>query len=452
VLEDPHAPLRLALRDNDELKDRDFKAPMSWDPSGDKEKCCGIVKDVLAFANTDGGLIIIGVNELDDGTREHAGLSSDELRTWDETTFNQFLQNYADPPIDVRVRKFQDNNKHFIALDVAAFSDLPHFCKKASGRELKQHTLYVRTNNKASEPIGSSADFNAIIERAVRNRSERLLTSVRSILVGASIEPSPLDRDQFARQLEEVRQTGTEKYPSDLSDFSSFREVAWWPARFQVDRFPVDALVEAIREANKRVYRSWPFLQYRRVSGAPHVIQDGIMGEYGVWETFPMHDAVRYPIYGYWELRQSGFLYQHTPLPEDALTECIGEKMLFWEETAIYIAEAVDCLGNVCGALAITDEDVTLRVGITGSADRTIGSVALLQPIARQGTHCVVPEVVFEYTHSVEDWLAGRIDLATAITYDILLRFNWESLSRHNIKELIVQLFEDRLANRSRYR
>lgn len=451
-MEDPHAHLRLALRDNDELKGRDFKAPMSWDPTADKEKCCGIVKDVLAFANTDGGLIIIGVNELSDGTRDAAGLTSDELRSWDETSFNQFLQSYADPPIDVRVRKFQDNNKYFVALDVPVFSDLPHFCKKESARELKRYTLYVRTSTKSSEPIGSSADFNAIIERAVRNRSERLLTSVRSILVGATIEPSPSDDEQFRHQLEEASRTAAENYPKELSAFKNFREAAWWPAQFKADRFPIDTLKSAVNAANKRVYRSRPFLQYRATGGSPPVVNDGITGDYGVWEMFSMHDPMQYPIYDYWVMKQSGFVYQHSPLLEDALTGRIGEKMLFWEEAAIYVAEAVDCLGNVCGTLAISDEDVTLRVGVVGAMDRTIGSISHLQPIAQRSTRCVVPDVFVERTYSVEDWIAGRIDLATDITYDVLLRFNWESLSHQRIQQVIVQLYEDRLVNRNRYR
>lgn len=53
---------------------------MSWDPK-DKKSSCDLVKDIIAIANTEGGCIVIGVAEKNEGfelvgvTSEHARLN-----------------------------------------------------------------------------------------------------------------------------------------------------------------------------------------------------------------------------------------------------------------------------------------------------------------------------------------------------------------------------------------
>lgn len=48
-----------------ESKVLDYKGPLGWEPNrGDgKATCCGLVKDIFAFANTNGGQLLIGVEE-----------------------------------------------------------------------------------------------------------------------------------------------------------------------------------------------------------------------------------------------------------------------------------------------------------------------------------------------------------------------------------------------------
>ncbi len=55
----PDERLLLALRQNDETRDVDYKAAMAWDEK-DKATCCGVVKDILAMANTGGGPLVFG--------------------------------------------------------------------------------------------------------------------------------------------------------------------------------------------------------------------------------------------------------------------------------------------------------------------------------------------------------------------------------------------------------
>lgn len=170
----PNRQLIAILRRGYESKDLDYKGPMSWDETG-KEACCGLVKDVLGMANTAGGFIIIGVSEGPSGF-SWVGLSPEQLGTFETSRVNRFLQNYADPPINTLLRKIEYESQSFVLIEIPVFPDTPHICVKDYPKVLTAPTLYVRTDNNETAPIRSSSDFRIVLERAVRNRSDILLT------------------------------------------------------------------------------------------------------------------------------------------------------------------------------------------------------------------------------------------------------------------------------------
>src|SRR5690606_38290685 len=102
-----------------ETKDVEYKGPMIWDES-DKKACCELVKDILAIANTQGGVIVIGVRE-DNGQFLPVGLSPQELSSYESTRLANFVQRYADPPINVTARQLQSNGLTFVAIQVPRF-------------------------------------------------------------------------------------------------------------------------------------------------------------------------------------------------------------------------------------------------------------------------------------------------------------------------------------------
>jgi len=50
------------IKSGRETKSLDYKGATAWD-EGDKKACCSVVKDILAFANSGGGYIVVGVDE-----------------------------------------------------------------------------------------------------------------------------------------------------------------------------------------------------------------------------------------------------------------------------------------------------------------------------------------------------------------------------------------------------
>lgn len=420
--------LVLALRQGDETRSVDYKAAIVWDEK-DKATCCGIVKDILAMANTDGGLIIIGVDELDDGTFAKRGVPSHMLSGWESTRVSNFVQNYADPPIDIRIRRLTDDGLTFIAIDVPPFSNVPHLCvknyEKDGSRILSAFTLYVRTANKESAPIKSAADFDLIIERAVRNRSDRLLTSIRSILVGADITTTVSATEQFERQLQQAQSRMADQYPPTIPAYKGFRQVAWWPSRFDERRFTLDELRTATRQSYVR-YRQRAFFEMARTDNGPMAMQDGIEVSIHGRAPFPAPMSEHYYLYDYWQLRQSGLCFKSSLMVEDALISGVNgvqERVVWWDETAAFIGEAIDALVRAYDSLGVTDEDVTVRVKVTDTKDRAIGNRRSMLPTipVRSG----LPDVHYQITCSIEEWQAGRVDLAALLTRELMLRFNW---------------------------
>ncbi|MCK4820609.1 ATP-binding protein, partial [bacterium] len=103
--------IEILLR-KEETKEITYKAPCGWNPK-DKAACCELVKDILAFGNTLGGYLIIGVNEIPNGF-DFAGLSDDQLATYDTTKINQFINKYADPPTNTTVNKVPYKGRNFV--------------------------------------------------------------------------------------------------------------------------------------------------------------------------------------------------------------------------------------------------------------------------------------------------------------------------------------------------
>jgi hypothetical protein len=239
-----------------ETKDFDYKGPMDWDAS-DKKARCELAKDILAMANTLGGNIVLGVSELANGW-DFEGMSDGQSKTFDSTKLNAFVQSYADPPINCSVHKLQHEGKNFVIVQVPQFPDTPHICQKDFPGVLADRGLYMRTDNNESAPLKSSADFRIVIGRAVQNKSEELLHSMRAVLKGAS-GVLPQASDQFDRQIVDARKSFSDRNPLTSKTFDYFFETAFVPNTFDERRFDVPKLRQTAFDASVD-FTGWPFL------------------------------------------------------------------------------------------------------------------------------------------------------------------------------------------------
>ena len=422
---------------NFESKELDYKAPCAWDED-DKKACCGLVKDILALANTSGGWLVIGVNEGTNGF-DHAGLTEEQAKSFDTSRVNRFVQNYADPPINARIHKVVIDSKSFVVVEVPAFPDTPHVCQKEYPSVLAASAIYVRTDNNDSAPLKSSADFRGIVGKAVKNRSDQLLASFRTILTSGPHPSQPSDAQKYEQQIASAVKRCHELNPHKNKAYA-YRQTAFFPARFQKDRFDLLELRKMAKNACVD-FRGWPFLFiHDNRPGLTGAIEDGL-------ETFISDPS---PLIGgdtlhFWQLRQSGLLYAKEILWEDTLASAKRPTVRFnFGGLATNAAEAVHCLVKLYEDRIDDSDEVALRFQMLGVEGRSVGS---LEPGRMFFDHytCRIAEITFEQQRPLVEWKAGMMDHALEICRYVFQRFNWDTPALGQCRKIMENLFARRL-------
>ena len=442
ALESEHEPSRqliAILRRGYESKDLDYKGPISWDENA-KKACCGLVKDILGMANTAGRFIIVGVSEGPAGF-SWDGLSPEQLGTFETSRVNRFLQTYADPPINTLLRKIEHENKNFVIIEIPLFPDTPHICVKEYPEVLTAPTLYVRTDNNETAPIRSSADFRTVLERAVRNRSDTLLTSIRSILrTGAGPEAGSISVsiDRFRKQRVQAVARFEQINPLKDTECAGYFEASFFPEHFEQSRFTLEQLRSAASRGSVDL-RGWPFLYiHPNTPDRTYAIEDG-------FETFVQtKDFGNDDLVDFWRLQQSGFFYQRTAMrpasirrQDGAIIRCVVDL----RAASLYIAEAIHCLTRLYEGLLDDADEVSLMLALLGTENRVlVSSGPFSMPLFHSYT-CRIPEITVERRRSLADWRAGTVDHAVEIANEVYQRFNWPSPNLDLARTAINKMF-----------
>ncbi|MHC4660357.1 MAG: AlbA family DNA-binding domain-containing protein [Planctomycetota bacterium] len=415
-----------------ESKDFDYKGPCSWDPS-DKASCCGLVKDVLAMANTKGGHIVIGVEETETGYN-FKGLTDEQMASFDTTKVNQFVQRYAEPPINVTVHKELFEGKNYIIVSVPHFPSTPHVCKKEFPDVLKPVTIYVRTANNESAPIQSVSDYQSLIETAVRNRADQLLSSIRTIITGNTISGTKTDTELFLAQYAEAGTEATKANPHSQKKYGS-KITTFFPGSFTKDRFDLGQL-HSMASNGHNSFRGWPYLLYHKPETS--AIHDGIQLVTG------SKTVLGQDYFQYWQLRQSGLLYARDALWTDTYRRAKDlPDMLDFDSFSMTAAEAIYCLTKVYENQLDDDEEVVFKLSLTKMQDRILGSSNLSRSM--DNWVCRIPQIDYEKRMAFAEWKAGLIDHALELCRFVFQRFNWEHPNTNESRKLMEKMFQRRL-------
>ncbi len=156
---------RLILR-GCESKELDYKEAMDWNEMDTRHKY-DIIKDVLAFANTKGGWIIIGVSQRNN-LFSWDGVTEEQAASFDDTRFNVFLNKCVEPPIACHIYKPEVRGNLYVVIEVPQFSESIHICQIEVEGVLRQAGIYCRDANNQSTPILHPDDMRSIMNRCVR--------------------------------------------------------------------------------------------------------------------------------------------------------------------------------------------------------------------------------------------------------------------------------------------
>lgn len=431
-----------------ESKELDFKGPMIWN-GNDKKACCGIVKGILAMANTKGGFIVIGVEDTKSGFKR-IGLTPEQIASFQSEKINRFVQRYAEPPINTTLSKIEDSGKSFVIIKIPQFGTIPHICKTDYPGVLTKPTLYVRTDNNESAPISTTNDFHALIESAISKREQSLLTAIRSILKGYEPykEQSQRINEQYTNQISFTIKAFEDKNPLKEKSYIGYREVTFYPvSSFDNKRFEIPKLKEALQQASINL-RGWPFIF---VSGNPkelYVVHDGIESLIAFID-FNGNDRI-----DFWRLYTSGLFYYRTLMWEESQdrkrTKTIdgnyllskGHKCPTMDSRALtcYVAEAINSSVLLYTALGMNEEPITANFRLTGTDNRKLISYDNPLSLLKMACIAMIPEIVEERTYSLNEWKAGIVDLSVDVIKAICLKFNCDNPSVSVFKKDIEKL------------
>jgi len=421
---------------NFESKSLDYKAPLNWETAEKKDRC-SLVKDIIAFANTGGGFIVIGVSEADDGF-ELTGLTLEQVGSFEASALCTFVQNYADPPINLRVQKVTHEQRNFIILEIPRFADTPHLCQKDFPGVLSDRALYVRTDNNESAPIKSSADFRAVIEAAIRNRKDSLLSSFRAILTGPLTE-APTARQaeqQFQGQVEAARQRFDDVYSLGEKDYSFFIETVFVLQEFDPYRFTSDQLHQGANKATAS-FTGWPFLfiHWNR-SDCLSFTDEGIEG------NIATQDFANKDIFDFWKFNESGLFYKKELNPYS------GSKPAVVSAPGIvrHFAEAIYCMTRLYEDLLDDSEVVELRVTFLGMRNRSLvwdNGRFPFSPMSSQYVNSR-PSLEANASKTLADWRAGLSDYTIQLAVEVMKRFGFQQPDIPAMTTQIENLFARR--------
>ena len=138
----------LAFRGFAETRNQEFKGGLSW-----SKLKIQIVKASLSLANLqDGGSIIIGIEEDENAQFHLRGMKKEISETFKLDDIQSFVNEYADPPIEITLNKIENNGNYFIEINILEFEEQPVICKKDLQRNNKIHLnrghLYYRPKHK----------------------------------------------------------------------------------------------------------------------------------------------------------------------------------------------------------------------------------------------------------------------------------------------------------------
>lgn len=253
----------------------DAKGPMEWDGG---EASAGLTRHFLALANCrDGGVIVIGKDEPQDGKFVLTGLTEAQAASFDTTKVATWVNNHCSPPVSLVCHRHEYQGRLFVVVAVTEFHDVPVICTKqyeVAGKPtkvlLRKGAVYVRTANAESAPLSTVEEMRGLIGLATTKRADQMLAMFQAMLKGRPLLEAKPDEELFQGEREEVRAVLDSEYKGQLE------QGAWTflchPVRYLPTRWSDTKQLRAVLEKSVvRVQREFPFL-----SSGMHVREWGL--------------------------------------------------------------------------------------------------------------------------------------------------------------------------------
>ena len=154
-----------------ESRNIEFKSGHEWEKLKYK-----ITKALLGLSNLEyGGKVIIGIEDKNDNSDILTGMTKEQSDTYEPDRIKEFINNYADPELEIKLHKIDKNGKYFIIINVLEFSEIPTVCKKdGDSGNLQQSKIYTRPKRKPETTDNfSHSDMRELFDLAIEKRYKK---------------------------------------------------------------------------------------------------------------------------------------------------------------------------------------------------------------------------------------------------------------------------------------
>lgn len=139
--------------------------------------------------------IVIGVDMDNSGGHILAGMDKGASRTFRKDEVLEFVNKYADPPVQMHVQQVSQGERHFVVIDTPEFDHQPVLCKMDLDWEGKKHLESGRMYCKPKGGAKSTSqlthqDLRGLLDFAVIKRHNCWTRQLRKLGAG---EPSHSD-------------------------------------------------------------------------------------------------------------------------------------------------------------------------------------------------------------------------------------------------------------------
>lgn len=410
------------LRNPREEVHREIK---SWLDLSDNVDKANVAKAMLALANSGGGQILIGYEEVGeswepDPSRPHP------IDHYDQDTINGIVEKFAEPQFHCEVYHIEhpESGEVFPIIDVPGDHRVPIRSDSAGPEDqhVTYNTYYIRRPGPESAAPKTGREWDELIRRCVTASRDDLLDRMRTVLTGFEKGPSeeeidPLD--QLASWTEAMREDWEANVMDEYGnmDNSPYRHGYWsfaYSLDSEFDQPSLSEFLDLLREV-KGHETGWPawLISEDQVHPRDETIEGWYTG--GTFDD-PAHAD-------YWRASPDGMLFLLRGYQEDSKDELEPGTVLDYILPIWRVGECLLHAKRLGRELGEENTSVTVQARWTGLEGRTLGSIenrrGLFPPIERESHQATVTASQRFTVQDFEDALPEVVETLTQPLYQI---------------------------------
>ncbi len=186
----------------------EFKGSMSWNDDYVKLK---ITKSIMAMSNiSDGGRIILGVEEKQDNSLDPIGMKPSDAKSFEYDSMVDHVNAHAVPYASFALNAISDKQRIFIVIRVNQFVETPVLCAKDYYFEgklmLKTGDIFTRTlrGKPQSSKVMNYIDLKEIIDLAIDRGLRRFAERMSKAGFSTPMTGKGPDEEQFDNEVKDL--------------------------------------------------------------------------------------------------------------------------------------------------------------------------------------------------------------------------------------------------------